>query len=125
MKYNCKYAWIDFSHNPIKASENAPVEEVLLENNTRNDNENLEMRIDSTKYGSLTVNVTQRFISNASEWCPINYFEIYKLVDVATGLTILPKDFDDRIMMYSDGRMNMRKMNTAYAVRVYANVSNG
>lgn len=58
VKYNCKYAWIDFSPFYIKTSENAPVEEVLLENNTRNDNENLMMRIDSTKYGSLTVNVT-------------------------------------------------------------------
>lgn len=126
VKYNCTYTEINFSPHEINyALERAPEEEKFKIENYNTDIENLEMIIDSRKYSTLEFDVTRRFVSNATEWCPINNYSIYKFVDVPTGLTILPKDWDDRIKMFSDGRMYLERMNNPYIVRVYANVSNG
>lgn len=79
------------------------------------------------------MNITDRFINNASDFCPIIDYWPYKFVDAPTGLEIMPRDFDHNAVAYAKkdlsdkytGWLELFKQNNPYSVYGYINVTNG
>ena len=85
MTYNCNFD--SLINNPARLMSNESMPEEMNWYNTsvvsRNTSLHLEMELESSE--SLAINMKQRVINNASEYCQLSEFGIYKAIDAITG----------------------------------------
>lgn len=91
----------------------------------------MHLNLSTNQDGNRHIDITGRFVHNASHYCPIKNYWVYKIRDAQTGLFIMPKNFDEylstsaRLNSLSElkGWLDLFKQNNPYSVYVYVNVS--
>lgn len=120
--YNCRFDEIKINDLRLDRGIERPTGLSFVPRNRGNDKEpNLHLNMSTSSNGAFDFTIRDRIVNNASDYCPLIDFWIYKGIDGRSELEVSPKDYDHLVDVYAktegekiNAYMTLLKQNNPY-----------